>query len=402
MKVCIIVKTSEKKHFKFETIMRLVIILFIFFLFLMPRPLPADVIILKGGESIEGEIIKETDDYVVVNYQGTATIFFRDQITNNNGETKAFPPMETRRTSEGLTPSGSEAPELTSSPIDLADSSGENQEETSGQITLSGGPQQQEPSSLPRSTERTRGLTGDDAIIERVLDLSGQKSLVEYIPKYFLFFMQQEPFVSFPGYRQKVSQIIREDITPDLTYEIFSGHVKEHYHRGEFLEFSEWLAAPLSKRINALREDARLHPAGNEPLQLYADLESSFAGRKRLNLFKEHDDIFGRADIDVKTQIAAVKSLSQVFNAGLPAEQRIKDSKIDEYCDQISFQSKELVKKNIAESAYIYRTLSNQELKEYIDFFAKDAGQQFIATTHLAYFNTIREITLILKQKMTE
>jgi len=382
--------------------MRLVIILSIFFVLMIPRILPADTIVLKDGQPLEGQIVEETNDYIRVDHEGTKTIYFRDQIVNISKDSRPFPPTETRRTSGVETTSVSEAPELTFSPFDLVDSSGENQEDASGQIAVSGGPQQQEPSNLPRSTVGSGGLTGDDAIIERVLDLSGQKLLVEYISKYFMFFLQQEPFVTFVGYRQKVSQIIREDITPDFAYEIFRGHVRQHYHRGEFLELSEWLAAPLSKKISALREDARFHPAGSETFQLYADLESTFAGRKRLSIFSEHDDIFGRADIDLKTQIAAVKSLGQVFNAGLPAEQRIRGSKIDEYCDQISFQSEELVKKNIAESAYIYRTLSNQELQSYIDFFATDAGQQFISTTHLAYFNTIREITLILKNKVLE
>ena len=380
--------------------MRPVIILSLFFLFLIPRALPADTIVLKDGQPFEGKIVKETDDYIMVDYGGTETIFFRDQIININRDTSSFPPMETRRTSEVITPSGSEVPEVTSSPFDLADSSGESQEGLFDQTNLSGGPQQQEPSNLSRSAVGTRGLTGDDAIIERVLDLSGQKSLAEYIPKYFRFFLQQEPFVTFTGTGEKVDQIIREDITPDLAYEIFFSNIKEHYHRREFLELSEWLEASSSQRINTLREDARLHPAGSEPLQLYADLESTYAGRERLSLFSKHDDIFGRADIDLKTQIAAVRSLGQVFNAMLPAEQRIKDSKIDEYCDQISFQSKELVKKNIAESAYIYRNLSDQELQRYIDFFTTDVGQQFIATTHLAYFNAIREITLTLKQEI--
>jgi len=378
-------------HFKFKRIVRTVIKLFLFFLFLIPGTLPADTIVLKNGQPLEGEIIEETDDYIRVDHEGTKTIFFRDQIVNISKGDKAFPPRETRKTSEVVTSSVSEAPALISS--------GENQEESSGQVTISGDPQQQEPSYLTRGTGDTGGLTGDDAIIERVLDLSGQKSLVEYIPKYFMFFLQEEPFVTFAGTGEKVGQIIREDITPDFTYEIFRGYVKQHYDRREFLELSEWLAGSLSKKISALREDARFHPAGSESLQLYADLESTFAGRKRLNLFREYDDIFGRADIDVKTQIAAIRSLGQVFNAGLPVRERIKDSKIDEYCDQITSQSKELVKKNIAESAYIYRTLSNQELQRYTDFFATDTGQQFIATTHLAYFNTIRKITLSLRNK---
>jgi len=383
--------------------MRLAVIFTLFLIFLMQGSLSADVIILDDGEPIKGKIIEETDSYIRIDYEGAETIFFRDQIINITRDSTPLSHTDKRGMPQIDKPSSSWPPEAAPPVVETIDSSGDDQGQTLTITPITTEAPEQKPVSTPPSiVPRQSGPISDDLLIEQVLELSGQKSLVEYIPKYFLFFLQEEPFVSLGEYREKLSLIIREDLSPDFTYGIFSGYVAEHYQRGEFLAILEWLASPLSKKISALKSDISAISAGTEPQRLYADLESTYVGRRRLDLFREYDDIFGRADIDIKTQIATVKALGEILNYALPVRNRIKRSKLDEYNADIAFESKELVKKNISESAYTYRSLSNDELREYIDFFASDTGGRFIALTHLAYFNTIRELTLILKQKVLE
>ncbi len=305
---------------------------FLFILLLLTLCFPistfAETILLKSGKTVEGKLIEKTNNYIKIDFQGVSLTYYFDEIDSI----------------DGVNPALKSAQELDFS----------------------------KEKNLNESIDKNK-------VTEEILEISGTKKQLEQDLK-----LKENQYAeefktnTDPETYALILNSIQESYNSDLANKVIADTLKENFDQKHFQDILEWLRSPLSKKITQLEVEF-LTPASQQRFQDFSKtVISNPAFRDRIVLMQRLDSAKNetRKLIEIATNTYA--EITKATEAALPKDRRIKDGVIETEARDMKTRLQQPVKDAVLiKSLYAYRSLSNEELEQYIKFLESDIGSWF-------------------------
>jgi len=231
-------------------------------------------------------------------------------------------------------------------------------------------------------------VQGQEATIKEILELSGLKTQIEHIPAMIqsgLMEQEKKNKTLKPGEFKNLKRIMEESYYTEDLYRTVYDYFKDHYEQKRFLAMLELVRSPLSKKMTQMEEGVST-PEGFKAIQKFSEEISSHPPSKnRLALVRELDYVRKTTELSVELQTSTVMVMVRAFNAATPPSQRVQENQL-----QIAFQNMKSQFRRTFENIsavtflYIYRSVSDQELKQYIQMHRSNEGRMLTQLSHSA------------------
>lgn len=238
----------------------------------------------------------------------------------------------------------------------------------------------------PVVAEPTGPVTVDD-----ILELSGLKRQLAGLTSHM-----EEQFRPQQGQmnardRATVAHIVSRAFAPERLYPLIKAEFSRQVDQAKLAAVAAWLRSPLGRKITAL-EVASSEPEGQRQLTAYvAGLQQNPPSADRVTLVQRMDWVSGDTDASVEILMAALRSLSRTVQSALPPGRRVKPGQIENQIEQARAQTVEPVRRAILVTMlFTYRSLADDEFREYLKFLGSDAGRWFNAVTKKSLIHAVR------------
>jgi len=231
-------------------------------------------------------------------------------------------------------------------------------------------------------------VQGQEATIKEILELSGLKTQIEHIPAMIRSgLMEQEKknkilkAVEFNYFKR----IIEESYHAGDLYRTVYDYFKDHYERDRFLATLELVRSPLWKKMTQMEEEV-FTPQGFKAIQKFSEkIASHLPSKKRLALVRELDYVSKTTELSVELQTSTVMVMVRAFNAATLPSQRVQEKQL-----RIAFRNMRSQFRRTFENIsavtylYIYRSVSDQALEQYIQMHRSKEGRTLTQLSHSA------------------
>src|SRR5437899_900919 len=144
----------------------------------------------------------------------------------------------------------------------------------------------------------------------------------------------------------------------------------------------EWtIRAPLGKRITGLELMALAFENGLDNVTI----ERKQASNERIALVERLDAVGGASETTVDVTLSIVRSLTRAFQPVLPASARVSNAQLEDQIATARSRTLEQIRGACLVSMLLaYRSLTDQELAEYVKFVDSEAGQWYMSVMNSA------------------
>jgi len=186
--------------------------------------------------------------------------------------------------------------------------------------------------------------------------------------------------------RITVDRIVSERFDAAVLYARIRIEFERNLDPSKLARALAWYDSPLGKRITGL-ELAALVSNGPDAV---ADIEKSLPSPRRLLFVERLDTGGGASETTVDVTMAIVRSLTRAFQPALPAVARLSPGQLD---DQFA-RARNLTLEKIRDACLVnmlvaYRSLSDQELEQYVRFVESEAGQWYVSLMNGALLTAV-------------
>lgn len=233
-----------------------------------------------------------------------------------------------------------------------------------------------------------------DEQIDEMLELSGLTKQVEQMPAAIKsgFIQQQQRGQSklTPENYDRLLKIVTDSYNASDLKQSMVDYFTAHYDHDHVSAELTILHSPLSKKMTELETRASTPEALQEIQKYVQQLKSEPPAPERMALIGTLDRVAGTTDLNVEILVSASMAYIRVFNAISPREKRLNQDQLEEVAGRIR---KELW--NPIEQAttvtilYMYRSIPDTELKEYIKLYESETAGWFKQLTKAALVNAL-------------
>jgi hypothetical protein len=177
--------------------------------------------------------------------------------------------------------------------------------------------------------------------------------------------------------RLTIDQIVSERFAAEALYARISREFARHLDAAKMAKALAWYDSPLGKRITGLELAALVFDGGPRAV---ADLENDRPSPQRLALIECLDAGGGASETTVDVTMAIVRSLMRAFRPALPAVARPNLGQLEEELVRTRNRTLEQIRDACLVSMLLaYRTLSDHELEQYVQFVESEAGLWYMS-----------------------
>ena len=177
--------------------------------------------------------------------------------------------------------------------------------------------------------------------------------------------------------RLTIDQIVSERFAAEALYARISREFAPHLDAAKMAKALAWYDSPLGKRITGLELAALVFDGGPRAA---ADLENDRPSPRRLALIERLDAGGGASETTVDVTMAIVRSLTRAFQPALPAVRRLNPGQLEEELVRARNRTREQIRAACLVSMLLaYRTLSDRELEQYVQFVESEAGLWYMS-----------------------
>ena len=224
---------------------------------------------------------------------------------------------------------------------------------------------------------------------DEVLELSGVKPQLAIAPtKIAGEFKPKSPLNAEDA--AALEQILARNFAGDRLYTQLRGEFKKRADGKRLSEVAQWLKSPLGQKITALEIAAGTEADAGRRMVAFAPGGRGGPPASRIALMEKIDWTAGVTDGALESTLAVARAMAMAINRALPPDERQAAAQIERQIQQLRGQSRaKLAQATITFMLYQYRTLEEDELQQYADFLASDAGHWYSATMSKAMNRTI-------------
>jgi len=200
---------------------------------------------------------------------------------------------------------------------------------------------------------QVRPVEGErESLITEALDISGTKKTLEAIPAHGAFRTNYDP--------SRMGFVIAQ------------------------------LRTPLFRKVAAL-EVAASEPGAKEDLERFTmGLQGDPPKPARVALVQRHEAAVRSAELQIEMGVVAFKAVTRSLEPVLPSEKRPTARETDTAERTLRAQQDNLIRAALVRWLYTFRSLTDEELGEYVAFGESDPGRWFVATQRKGLLDAMR------------
>ena len=238
---------------------------------------------------------------------------------------------------------------------------------------------------------QVRPVEGErEALITEALEISGTKHALETIPAHIRaqFEARQTPIK--PEEKARVVKILGDAFRTDVLYGAVRAAFKANYDPSRMGFVIGQLRTPLFRKVAAL-EVAASEPGAKQDLERFAiGLQGDVPKPARVALVQRYEASMRSAELQIEMGVVAFKAVSRSLEPVLPSEKRPTARETDTAERTLRAQQDNLVRAALVRWLYTFRSLTDEELGEYVAFGETDAGRWFVATQRKGLLDAMR------------
>lgn len=218
----------------------------------------------------------------------------------------------------------------------------------------------------------------ENALIDKLLEVSNIKKQAQSIPllakdEYSQYKTRINPDIFAQG-----DKIIADSYSGNETYKLIFEYFKDNFNREYILAVKDFLNSPLSGKISELEQKVST-PEGLGAMKKFGnELAINPPTKERSELVKELDAAIGATELQIETTVTMYEGISKAVLPLTLDDSRRSESELKNMAQEMRKELKSMLKGVISVSfLYTYQQLSDDELKQYINFWSSDAGKWF-------------------------
>jgi hypothetical protein len=258
------------------------------------------------------------------------------------------------------------------------------------------------PSPAPATAREPAAKTPSAATADEVLELSGVKPQLVTVPaKLGPEFRPRRNALNAED-TASFEQIVARNFAADRLYAQIRTEFRRRAEARKLAEAAEWLRSPLGRKITALEIAAGLEPEAGQRMLAFAPGGRSGPPPARVAMMERIDWAAGVTDGALESVLAVARAVAMAVNRALPPDERQTSDQLERQIQQLRSQTRaRLAQATTMFMLYEYRSLEDEELQQYADFLASDAGRWYSATMSKAMIRTVALTAQKTAQEMT-
>lgn len=238
---------------------------------------------------------------------------------------------------------------------------------------------------------QVRPVEGErEALITEALEISGTKKALETIPAHIRaqFEARQTPLK--PEEKARVLKILGDAFRTDVLYGAVRGAFRTNYDPSRMGFVIGQLRTPLFRKVAAL-ELAASEPGAKPDLERFTiGLQGDVPKPARVALVQRYEAAIRSAELQIEMGVVAYKAVTRSLEPALPSEKRPTARETDFAERTLRAQQDNLVRAALVRWLYTFRSLTDEELEEYVAFSETDAGRWFVGTQRKGLLDAMR------------
>jgi hypothetical protein len=228
--------------------------------------------------------------------------------------------------------------------------------------------------------------------IDQFILLSGLDSQLREIPDVILMQFEEEKDTFDVESQDKIRARLIEAFQTELLMMDAYNYISENYDETRINAAIKWLQDPFTAKINELEISSGLSDALPDREAYFENLENSPPTEKRLSLIVDFDEITDATYNTVSIITEMYMSIITAMNPFAPAGQKLDNENYEAVKNSIKMQLLPVYERvNVMMNLYTYRTIDDEELEEYIDFYTTDDGEWFVDVSYGVMENVLQQ-----------
>jgi len=226
-----------------------------------------------------------------------------------------------------------------------------------------------EPGAPPRPPATTQ------ATVDLLLDATGLKQQAQIIALQTRDALYGNVGRLSAAEKERVESAGRRHFHPDVFYGLLRQEFSRHADDARAREVAAWFDTPLGKRISVIEVRFYASDRRKEVEDFVAGLMTNRPSPTRLALLQRLDAATGSTEGSLDLFVALNQSITRVVDPFLPPQQRARPGQIESQGRQIRLQMQEQLRQSVLVTMLLmYQSLSDADLRAYIDFMESEAG----------------------------
>ena len=187
--------------------------------------------------------------------------------------------------------------------------------------------------------------------------------------------------------RATIDRIASTNFDADAIYSRIKLEFERNLDSGKLAEALAWYRSPLGKRITGLELMALAFENGWDSA---VSIERKQASTQRIALVERLDAGGGASETTVDVTLSIVRSLTRAFQPVLPVSARVSNAQLEDQIAVARSRTLEQIRGACLVSMLLaYRSLTDQELVEYVQFVESEAGQWYMSVMNSALLSAV-------------
>ena len=238
---------------------------------------------------------------------------------------------------------------------------------------------------------QVRPVEGErEALITEALEISGTKHALETIPAHIRAQLDVRQTPIKPEEKARIVKILGDAFRTDVLYGAVRAAFKANYDPSRMGFVIGQLRTPLFRKVAAL-EVAASEPGAKQDLERFAiGLQGDVPKPARFALVQRYEASMRSAELQIEMGVVAFRAVSRSLEPVLPSEKRPTAREMDSAERTLRAKQDSLVRDALVRWLYTFRSLTDEELGEYVAFAETDAGRWFVTTQRKGLLDAMR------------
>ena len=238
---------------------------------------------------------------------------------------------------------------------------------------------------------QVRPVEGErEALITEALEISGTKHALETIPAHIRAQLDVRQTPIKPEEKARIVKILGDAFRTDVLYGAVRAAFKANYDPSRMGFVIAQLRTPLFRKVAAM-EVAASEPGAKQDLERFAiGLQGDVPKPARVALVQRYEASMRSAELQIEMGVVAFRAVSRSLEPVLPSEKRPTAREMDSAERTLRAKQDSLVRDALVRWLYTFRSLTDEELGEYVAFSETDAGRWFVTTQRKGLLDAMR------------
>jgi hypothetical protein len=245
------------------------------------------------------------------------------------------------------------------------------------------------PAATPAASGAREPAARIGATADEVLEMSGVKPQLALAPVKIAAEFKPRGSLNAED-AAALEQILARNFAADRLYSQIRTEFQRRVDGKKLPEVALWMRTPLGQKIIALEVAAGVETDAAQRMIAFAPGGRGGPSPARVALMERMDWTAGVTDGALESTLAVARAMAMAINRALPPDERQTTAQIERQIQQLRSQNRaKLAQATITYMLYQYRSLEDDELQQYADFLASDAGRWYTATMSKAMNRTV-------------